>query len=273
MRTSVSRTLYGFVFLAIASAALVAQQLPTTQPKILTIYREQIKLGHDAAHAKTEAAWPAAYAKANSPDFYLAMVSMTGPAEAWFVAPRESYTAWGKAMARDEANAELTAALDRAWEADAEHLNDASAIEAIAMPDLSHGAYPDLNKARYWDISVWRIRPGHDAQFAQAVTAYKKLASRTAPNMAWRTYRVSGGMPEGSYIMFSSVQSFDQFDAMMAEGESAMKGATPEENAVFQAFFQEGVISSISNKYRLDPGMSYVSAETKATDPAFWNKK
>jgi len=29
----------------------------------------------------------------------------------------------------------------------------------------------------------------------------------------------------------------------------------------------------VSNKFQLDAGMSYVSAETKATDPAFWNKK
>jgi len=273
MRPSVRRSLYASVFLAIGGAALVAQQLPTTQPRILTIYREQTKLGHDAAHAKTEAAWPAAFARANSPDYYLALVSMTGPSEAWFVAPRESYAAWGKSTARDAADPELTAALDRAWEADAEHLDAASTIEAIAVPDLSHGAYPDLNKTRFWDISIWRIRPGHDGQFAQAVAAYKKLVSRTAPNMAWRTYRVSGGMPEGTYIMFSSVQSFDQFDAMMAEGESAMNGATPEEGAMFEAFFREGVISSISNKYQLDAGMSYVSAETKAADPAFWNKK
>ena len=57
----------------------VAQDLPKTQPKILTIYREEVKVGRAAEHAKHEAGWPAAYEKAKSPIYYLALTSMTGP--------------------------------------------------------------------------------------------------------------------------------------------------------------------------------------------------
>lgn len=45
------------------------------------------------------------------------------------------------------------------------------------------------------------------------------------------------------------------------------------DEAIFDKFFKESVISLTSNNYRLDASMSYVLAETKATDPAFWNKK
>jgi len=273
MRPSLRRSVYASVLLAIGSAALVAQQLPSTQPQIIAIYRETLKLGHDAAHAKTEAAWPAAFARANSPDYYLAMASMTGPAEVWFVQPWDSYGTWGKSMARDEANAELTAALDRAWEADAEHLSDATTIEAMAVAELSQGDFPDLNRVRFWDISVWRTRPGFDQDFAQAVGAYKAIVSRTNASARWRTYRVTAGMPDGTFIMFSSVAAFGEFDAMMADGQKVMAAATPDEMAIFEKFFKEGMISAVSNKFQLDAGMSYVSAETKATDPAFWNKK
>ena len=38
-------------------------------------------------------------------------------------------------------------------------------------------------------------------------------------------------------------------------------------------FMKESVISVSTNRYRLDPGQSYVNAETKAQDPAFWSKK
>lgn len=44
---------------------------------------------------------------------------------------------------------------------------------------------------------------------------------------------------------------------------------TPEESALLEGFFRESVITTNSNKYRLSAAMSYVSAETKATDPAF----
>jgi hypothetical protein len=59
----------------------------------------------------------------------------------------------------------------------------------------------------------------------------------------------------------------------MAEDEATMKAISPEDGAMFEKFFAESVMSIVSNKYRLSPTMSYVSPETKATDPAFWNKK
>ena len=60
---------------------------------------------------------------------------------------------------------------------------------------------------------------------------------------------------------------------MMAEGETTMKGMTPEEMGVLGKFMKESVLNVSTNRYRLDPGQSYVNAETKAMDPAFWAKK
>jgi hypothetical protein len=249
------------------------QALPTSQPRLLQIYREQVKTGHAAAHAKTEAGWPAAFAKAKSPDYYLALSSMTGPQTVWFLSPWDSYTTWGKSMSRDEANAELSAELERLSAADAEHVESLPSLEVMARPDLSHGTYPDLNKQRFWEITIMRVRPGHDDQFAAAAKAYKALAARSMPNAKWRVYEVSAGMPGPTYLIFSSVESFGQFDAAFSEGMAGEKTVTAEERAVFQKFNTEALINAESNKYRLDPQMSYVSPETKAADPAFWSKK
>jgi hypothetical protein len=262
-----------FVCLAAGAAGAYAQALPTTQPKLLQIYREQIKTGHAAAHVKTESGWPAAFARAKSPDYYLALSSITGPQTVWFLSPWDSYTAWGKATARDEANAELSAELDRLSLADAEHADSLPSLEVMARPDLSHGAYPDLNKQRFWEITTMRVRPGHDDQFAAAAKAYKAMATRSMPTARWRIYQVNAAMPGSTYLIFSSAESFGQFDAIMAEGMAAEKTMTAEERAVFQKFDTEALISAESNKYRLDPSMSYVPAETRAADPAFWSKK
>jgi len=267
------RSLSSLALLAAGVTAVYGQALPASQPKLLTIYREQIKVGHAAAHVKTESGWPVAFGKAKSPDHYLALASMSGPSEVWFIAPWDSYTAWGKSMARDEANAELTAELDRLSMADAEHVESLRIIEATSRPDLSHGAYPDLNKMRFWELTIFRVRPGHEDQFAAAAKAYKAVASRAMPKAAWRVYQVSAGLPGPTYIVFSSVAAFGEFDAMAAESEAAGKAMTPEEQAVLQKFSAEALINSETNRYRLDPNMSYVSAETKAADPAFWSKK
>jgi hypothetical protein len=262
-----------FVCLVAGAAGAYAQALPTAQPKLMLIYREQIKTGHAAAHVKTESGWPAAYAKAKSPDYYLALSSITGPQTVWFLSPWDSYTAWGKSTARDEANAELSAELDRLSLADAEQAESLPSLEVMARPDLSHGVYPDLNKQRFWEITTMRVRPGHDDQFAAAAKAYKAMAARSMPNARWRIYQVNAGMPGSTYLIFSSAETFGQFDAIMAEGMAAEKTMTAEERAVFQKFDTEALVSAESNKYRLDPSMSYVPAETRAADPAFWSKK
>lgn len=254
-----------------ATAALAqAQAMPTTQPQILVIYREVIKVGHDAAHVKTESGWPAAFAAANSPDTYLAMASMTGRSEVWFSQPWASYRAWGEAMARDAENAELTAALERLSAADAEHVESYNVIEAVAVPDMSYGNFPDLNMARFWEVSTIRVRPGHEQQFAAAVEAYKAVAGRVAPEASWRVYAVTQGMPGGTYLIYSSAEEFGEFDDMLAGGQTMMGALTEEEQAAMQTFASEALLSAISNRFRLDPQMSYVSEETKATDPDFW---
>ena len=167
----------------------------------------------------------------------------------------------------------MTTELERLAKGDSEFLADANALQAVGVPEMSHGAYPDLAKQRYWEITTWRIRLGHDAAFAAATKTYKAAATRSAPNASWRTYRVVAGAPDGTYVMMSSVASFGEFDKMMADGEATMKGATAEEMGVLEKFMKDSVLSITSNRYRLDPKQSYVDAATKAKDPAFWNPK
>jgi hypothetical protein len=173
-------------------------------------------------------------------------------------------------MKRDAANAELTAALARNSMADAEHVESLNVIEAVAVPDMSYGSFPDLNMARFWEISTIRVRPGHEAQFAAAVEAYKAVAGRVAPEASWRVYAVTQGMPGGTYLIFSSAEEFGDFDDMLAGGQTMMASLTEEEGAAMQAFASEALMNAISNRFQLDPKMSYVSEETKATDPDFW---
>jgi len=262
------------LFLALAllavSTAVLGQSLPTSQPKLLTIYREQVKIGHVAAHEKNEVGWPAAFAQAKSPDYYLAMESITGSPEVWFASPWQSYDAWGKSMARDESNAELSAALARLSEADAAHLEGLSVIEAVAMPEASHGIFPDLAKVRFWEITIMRVRPGHEARFVAAAKVYKAAAGRVDSKAGWRVYSVTAGMPGPAFIIFSSTESFGHFDDMLASGEKSMSAMTPEEMKTMDSFARDSLTSVVTNRFRLNPVMSYVSAEVKAADPAFW---
>jgi hypothetical protein len=84
---------------------------------------------------------------------------------------------------------------------------------------------------------------------------------------------VVAGAPDGTYLFFSSVPSFGDFDKAREEGEATWKGLTYEERSAMQKLFAEGTLTSFSNRFRLDPRQSYVPVETRQKDPAFWMPK
>jgi hypothetical protein len=240
---------------------------------MLTIIREKVKIGRNAEHARLEAGWPAAFGRAKSPDYYLACTSLTGANEAWFLVPYASNAAIAEGMKRDDADPVLSAELARLSRADGDLLDGTTTVQTIAQPELSHGAYPDLTKVRFWEITWWRIKPGHEADFAAAAKAYGAAASRAGPSVSYRVYRVIAGVPGLTYVIFSSVDSYEEFDQRASDQQATMRNASDEEQQVFRKFFDEAVISVETNRFRLDPGMSYVSKEVRATDPAFWTPK
>jgi hypothetical protein len=251
----------------------LGQSLPTSQPNLVQIFREEVKVGHGADHVKTEAGWPAAFEKAKSPYFSLAFVTLTGPSEAWFIVPFDSHQAIGDSLKRESDDPVLGAELARLSRADAEHITSLRSIQAVARKDLTRGAFPDTAKQRFWEITVFRVRPGHQADFEAAAKAYGAAAGRSAPATTYRVYQVIAGTPTPTYLVFSSVVSFSEFDKMMADGDATMKGASPEERAALQKFSTDALISQETQRFRLDPEMSYVPKEVRAQDPAFWMPK
>jgi hypothetical protein len=260
-------------FVAGSAAAVAAQSMPTTQPKFLHIVREEVKIGRTAEHSKWEAGWPAALEKAKDPNPYLALVSLTGPNEAWYLIPFASQAAYGESLAFAAGNPALSAELDRLSKGDAEFVSELSAMQAIARPELSYGAFPDLTKMRFWDIGTFRVKPGHDEEFAAALKAYAAAAKRTAPNTSWRTYQVVAGAPGGTYLFISSYASFGELDKVFEEDEAIFKAFTFDERSALQKLMAEGTVSSSSNRFRLDPAQSYVPADVRQKDPAFWMPK
>ena len=269
-KSSSSLTLLALVA---AATSAMAQGMPTTQPKFLQIYREQVKMGRTGDHAKWEAGWPAAFEKNKNPYSYIALVSVTGPNEAWYVSPLASQAAYGETLAREDADPVLRAELDRLSRGDAEFVSESTSLQALARPDLSYGNFPDLAMMRFWEISTYRVKPGHEDAFAAAAKAWASATARTAPGTSWRTYEVVAGAPGGTYLIFSSHGSFADFDKSATDGEATFKSLSFDERTALDKYFADAALSTVTNRYRLDPGQSFVPAETRQKDPAFWMPK
>jgi len=257
--------------LSVSSASIaLSQGMPTSQPNMITITREEVKTGHNAMHAAFEAGWPAAFAKAKSPYYYLAMVAMTGPNESWYVSPYASHAAYGESLKLESNDKVLAAELARLQKGDADHINSVRTLHAAARTDLSYGAFPDMALARFWEITTFRVRPGYEEAFADAAKAYAAAAKRAAPNASWRTYQVIAGLPGPTFFVFSSVQAFSEFDRSMAQDMEIGKAFTPQETELLQKFATAGLINAETQRFAVNGRMSYVDDATAAVDPGFW---
>src|ERR1051325_3082743 len=68
----------------------VAQDAPAL-PKVLRIFREEIKQGKTAAHEKTESSFVKMLNKYKYPVFSLGCDVLAGPSEAWFFEGHDSF--------------------------------------------------------------------------------------------------------------------------------------------------------------------------------------
>jgi hypothetical protein len=257
----------------VSAGTAVAQSLPTSQPNVLQIVREEVKVGHDADHTKTEAAAIPLLEKTKFPYFAIALVALTGQPEAWFVLPYDSQAALGDSMKRLNEDPGLAPDFARLARADAEHITGTRTILAVGRKDLSHGAFPDAGKQRFYDVTIFRVRPGHEPEFQAAAKAYGAAADRSVPATSYRVYQVTAGMPTPTFLVFSSVGSFADFDKLEGQGDALMKAASADERSAFQKFFSEALISQETQRFRVDPEMSYVPKEVRAQDPDFWMPK
>ena len=262
---------------AIAVAAVatptVAQDLPTSQPPMLLITREQVKVGRDADHAKIEAGWPAAYTKAKFPDYYIAITSITGQPQAWFIAPFASNAAVGESLERQSADATLDTELARLSKADAEVLDGLNVIQARARPELSQGAFPDMVSRRYYAITVIQMRPGRGDALDSILKITNAAATRAGVSNSFRVYQIVAGMPSPTFLVFTTAASMAEFDVNAANGMKVNAALTAEEQAALLKYRTDGIASTVTQRFRINPAMSYVSAATREKDPKFWGLK
>ena len=259
------------VLLATSFAAPLAAQVRTSQPPIINIFREFEKPGHAGIHEATEVRWTALNRQHNYPYTYVALTAVSGPSEVWWVTAYDGLAGFGKGSTWGGDNAAYQAALSKLSVEDGEHLNNTLAMQAVAVPDASYGAYPDLSKMRVFGVSTYQVRPGNEAAFTALAKQY--AAAMKAGNVAtsWRSYQVIAGAPAGTFLVFSSFPSWDVLEASQKAAEQAMATMAPAEGGAFGKAYLETIVSSNNRYFNVNPRNSLVPKEY-SSDP-FWAVK
>ncbi len=265
----------------VASAALslgfqALAQEGASLPKVIRVFREEIKQGREAAHEKSEASFPKLLTKYKYPANLLGLWAVAGISEAWFIEGHDSFESVERADAAVDKNAAMRTEMSNFDSTDGELRANSRTMLAVLRPDLSYKAdqfMGVLPKMRYISTTVVRIRPRTDVQLAElgrkAVAAYE----RAMLDQPVATYQIVSGGASGMYLLFAPMRSMKTLDEA-PERQRAMVQALGTEGAMaFTRAASEVITSEEVLLLAMSPKMSYVSKEFAAVDPEFWNPK
>jgi len=272
-----SRFLLGCSFVVAYANVSTAQDKPASTmalPKVLTISREFVKPGKAGmVHDKAESAFVAAMERAKWPTHYLGMTSMSGKSRALFLTWYTSFDAWQKDSDAVASNTTLSAALDKAFMADGELLQDMDQGVFVLSEEMSLRPRPDLSAMRYMEISAYHVRPGHRKDWNELNKMYKEGYEKAVPEAHWGMFEQQYGGDGGTYLLLSSHKSLAELDRGDAEFKLFVAALGEDGAKKLRELFGACVESSQHQLFAFNPKMSYVQDEWIKADPDFWKPK
>ena len=259
-------------FLLMGTVNMAAQET-VPPPKVLSIIREFVKPGKSGVvHEKSESAFVQAMARAKWPTHYLAVSSMSGKPRVLFLTGYDSFEAWEKDVAATQKNATLSAALDRAAFADGELLSDYDSSALVYSDEYSLRSAVDIPHMRYFEISLYRVRAGHDHDW-DTIVKMVKAADEKIPDARWATYRAVFGQEGTTYVVFTPLKSEAEIDQESARRKQFMANMGEDGMNKFSELLAGAIEFSQHHLFSFTPSMSYPADEWVKADPDFWKPK
>lgn len=243
-------------------------------PKVLVIMREYLKPGKSgSAHAKSESAFVQAFSDAKSPEHYIAMDSLSGKSRSLFLMGYGSFAEWQSNLQAMMKNSTLSAAIDSAQAEDGNLLTSYDTGVFMFQPDKSVGTDINVGQMRYMEITMIKVRPGHDADWDSLAKMHDSVYGKI-PGAHWAMYKKVFGSDSGStYIAISPIKSLEEIDTRRVAAHKVWTSVSAEQKKKMSDLEASTFESIESNLYIFNPKMSYAAENWIKADPDFWNQK
>ena len=258
------------LLLAICSTPVYSLQAQPSAPAVLQIYRDHIKPSKMAEYSRIEGEAAETCAKASTWP-YLAIQSMTGPQEVWFLSGFDSYTAMEQSAAPFARNAALNAELSRLQDAKANLVDGPRAVFAQLRDDLSSNSGLIPAGTRFFTVTMVTIHPGHEHEYEEIHRALRFSRQRAGVQDNRIVYQIVSGMPRNIYLIFSAHHSLQ--NAGVALNPAVDDYSTDVDDST-RSRLDESVRQSVETSetwlFSVSPAMSNPAGEWIADDPEFW---
>jgi hypothetical protein len=262
------------IFAASAAVAAAQAAAPPPPPNVLVIQREYLKPGKSGAiHVKSEGNFIKASNDAKWPTHYIAMDSMSGPTRALYMFAYDSFDAYGKDQEAQAKNADYAAAIDAASLNDGELLTRYDSQTYVYHPEMSLHDHLDIPHQRYWQITVFHVKPGHDKEWADLVKIYTTGFAKI-PEAHWAVFESQYGEDNGGvWISVNPMRTLSEVDKGLASGK-AFQTALGEAGMKHAGDLAAACIQSVqSNLFVVNAKESYPDPAWATTAPEIYGQQ
>jgi hypothetical protein len=199
----------------------------------------------------------------------LGLHSITGTSETWLI---ESHRSFSSIEGTDKALSEAPAPRSRD-SVDEEVFAPSTRLIGLFRQGLSYR--PDeaiklLQTARYFQVTIFRIRPGADFDFAELVRLRKASFDSINLDRPEIGYQIISGSTSGMYMFLAPLPSMRMMDNGFARMPVYAEGLGPAGGKAGRQIASEADATREHLLFRVEPQKSHVSDAFGAADPEFW---
>jgi len=265
-----------FLFFSCAArASAQAEDFPNlagTPPKVLLVVHQEFRSGKTNERRKIEVAISRACDQLAVPNSWIDLESISGPREALFFDPFDSFeqldtaiAEWGRIFATRPELARMQEELQALIVAE-------RTIIAVRRDDLGYRPQSiDFSLARFMRVLEVRLNPGHEGDFVEAFRTLSHAYETIKATTPWVVYQVNVGMPSPTFIVFLPMRALKQNDDLLDWRRSLREVEGDEAAQRSDQIAREAYLSTESNLYALSPETSHVSKELADGDRDFWS--
>lgn len=233
-------------------------------PKALKILREQIKPGKSEAHAASEAAWVQALKGAHYDVPTLAMTSLTGEPQVWFLVGFPSWAAYQQYLDKWDSDAAVGRVSASYAPREAEFVSATETFTCRYHREYSYQPDFNIGEFKYMAVGILHFRPGSDiAGYFKTLESAREKAKLDNHTVV---YEVNSGAHGGTYLVFTPMNTMARWDSPQ---NPEFLTALRESN--WRQLVGTDIMDSEQHLFTFSPHMSIPPKEIVAGNRAFWN--
>jgi hypothetical protein len=256
-----------------------AQDVPSpnlagSPPQMLVLVHQEFLPGKAAERHRLEVAISRASNQLDVPNSWIDLESISGPSEALFFDPFDSFeqvdtavAEWGRIFATHPELARIQDELKAL-------VSEERTVIAVRRDDLGFRHMSiDFSKARFLRVLKVCLHPGHESEFVETFRNLGRAYEAIKADTPWVVYQVNVGLPSPTFLVFLPMRSLKKNDDLLDWRRSIREAEGQEASDRAEQIARDAYLETESNLYAISPETSHVSSDFAAGDPAFWSSK